>query len=114
MQGNMQAAIDRKTVAPNDLPLEFMMNALRLTDGVPAALFAERTGISLAHKSSPCWPKHGKRLAGPRPKRAAPRTGISRRFRNDLLNCLDVSVGWRGRKYASFQQPLNGWQIRAR
>ncbi len=31
-----------------DLPGEFMMNALRLTGGVPRTLFAERTGLSLA------------------------------------------------------------------
>ncbi len=31
-----------------DLPFEFMLNALRLTDGVDAALFATHTGLSLA------------------------------------------------------------------
>lgn len=35
-------------VAPDDLPGEFMMNALRLTDGVPLSLFSERTGLPLA------------------------------------------------------------------
>ncbi len=35
-------------VARDDLPFEFMLNALRLTDGVPAALFAERTGMPLS------------------------------------------------------------------
>ncbi|NWG30345.1 MAG: oxygen-independent coproporphyrinogen III oxidase-like protein [Rhodocyclaceae bacterium] len=34
-------------VAPEDLPGEFMMNALRLTQGVPLALFTERTGLPL-------------------------------------------------------------------
>ena len=33
-------------VAHNDLPGEFMMNALRLTDGFPLELFSERTGRS--------------------------------------------------------------------
>ena len=32
----------------DDVGFEFMLNALRLTDGVPAALFAERTGFPLA------------------------------------------------------------------
>ncbi len=32
-------------VAAADLPFEFMMNALRLVDGVPLALFGERTGL---------------------------------------------------------------------
>ncbi len=34
-------------VAVEDLPFEFMMNALRLIDGVELPLFAERTGLSL-------------------------------------------------------------------
>ncbi len=35
------------TISSTDLPSEFMMNALRLTEGVPVGLFAERTGLSL-------------------------------------------------------------------
>jgi putative oxygen-independent coproporphyrinogen III oxidase len=35
-------------VSAADLPFEFMLNALRLREGVPASLFAERTGLSLA------------------------------------------------------------------
>lgn len=34
-------------VPPDELPGEFMMNALRLTDGVEAALFPARTGLPL-------------------------------------------------------------------
>ncbi|MCW5625829.1 MAG: oxygen-independent coproporphyrinogen III oxidase-like protein [Burkholderiales bacterium] len=34
-------------VTPAELPFEFMMNALRLTDGVPAELYAARTGLPL-------------------------------------------------------------------
>jgi oxygen-independent coproporphyrinogen-3 oxidase len=34
-----------EVVAPEQLPFEFMMNALRLIDGVPSALFAERTRL---------------------------------------------------------------------
>ena len=33
-------------VAPADLPVEFMMNALRLVDGVAPGVFEERTGLS--------------------------------------------------------------------
>ena len=32
-------------VAVNELPFEYMLNALRLVDGVPMAAFAERTGL---------------------------------------------------------------------
>jgi oxygen-independent coproporphyrinogen-3 oxidase len=37
-----------RTLNTTELPFEFMLNALRLTDGVPSALFEERTGVSLA------------------------------------------------------------------
>jgi oxygen-independent coproporphyrinogen-3 oxidase len=38
------------TLIPADeLPLEFMLNALRLVAGVPTPLFSERTGLPLAH-----------------------------------------------------------------
>lgn len=37
----------QQTVADADLPLEFMMNALRLVDGVDTRLFTERTGLPL-------------------------------------------------------------------
>jgi oxygen-independent coproporphyrinogen-3 oxidase len=32
-------------VPPAELPFEFMLNALRLSDGFPIALFEERTGL---------------------------------------------------------------------
>src|SRR5438132_14055806 len=35
------------TVPPAELPFEFMLNALRLVDGFPLALFQERTGMPL-------------------------------------------------------------------
>ncbi|WP_404367725.1 radical SAM family heme chaperone HemW [Marinobacter sp.] len=34
-------------IEPDELPLEFLMNALRLNEGVPEHLYAERTGLSL-------------------------------------------------------------------
>jgi putative oxygen-independent coproporphyrinogen III oxidase len=42
------ATRDWQPVAAEDLPGEFMMNALRLNDGVPLELFTERTGLPLA------------------------------------------------------------------
>src|SRR5207253_7863566 len=35
------------TVAPAELPFEFMLNALRLIEGFPPALFQERTGLPI-------------------------------------------------------------------
>ena len=38
---------EQHTVEAHELPFEFMMNALRLTEGVPRTLFEERTGLPL-------------------------------------------------------------------
>ena len=40
--------LEDAVVARKDVGFEFMLNALRLTDGVPSSLFAERTGYPLA------------------------------------------------------------------
>jgi len=45
MQGN---AMERESIVSQDaLGFEFMMNALRLIDGVPLSLFQQHTGLSL-------------------------------------------------------------------
>ena len=36
-----------RVLAEDDLPLEFMMNALRLNQGVEACYFSQRTGLML-------------------------------------------------------------------
>ena len=46
-------ARNASTVAPDALPGEFMMNALRLVDGVEPALFEARTGLALARIEGP-------------------------------------------------------------
>lgn len=40
--------VEDKTIAFAELPFEFMLNALRLIDGVESSLFVERTGLSLS------------------------------------------------------------------
>jgi oxygen-independent coproporphyrinogen-3 oxidase len=48
----MQSALQRdgshiaesRTLEPSELPFEFMLNALRLREGVPASLYTERCG----------------------------------------------------------------------
>lgn len=40
-------AIEANTVDPHEIPFEFMLNALRLTEGFPVTLFAERTGMPI-------------------------------------------------------------------
>ena len=39
---------DAREVAESELPFEFMLNALRLIEGFPVALFAQRTGLPIA------------------------------------------------------------------
>lgn len=46
--GTAAAIGGSNTISFSDLPLEFMMNALRLTGGFSASLFAERTGLPLS------------------------------------------------------------------
>lgn len=36
---------ERKLIDPEDLPFEFMLNALRLREGVPFDFYTERTGL---------------------------------------------------------------------
>jgi oxygen-independent coproporphyrinogen-3 oxidase len=42
------AIAESREVADAELPFEFMLNALRLIDGFPVALFAQRTGLPIA------------------------------------------------------------------
>ncbi len=48
LRGDGSHIAEARTLGPSDLPFEFMLNALRLREGVAASLFAERTGLSLA------------------------------------------------------------------
>lgn len=47
METKGHALIESKEIAAKDLPFEFMLNVLRLTDGVDTASFSERTGLPL-------------------------------------------------------------------
>jgi oxygen-independent coproporphyrinogen-3 oxidase len=70
-------------VSRNDLAFEFMLNALRLTEGVPAATFAERTGLPLAVAGSALEIAVRKGLLDPDPSVIKP-TPLGRRFLDDL------------------------------
>ena len=48
MAAGGRSIVEHKVVAASELPFEFMLNALRLVEGVPVALFRERTGMELA------------------------------------------------------------------
>ena len=70
-------------ITRRDLPFEFMLNALRLTDGVPATLFAERTGMPLSIAARPIAEATRRGLLDPDPTVLRP-TPLGRRFLNDL------------------------------
>jgi oxygen-independent coproporphyrinogen-3 oxidase len=71
-------------IDPAQLPFEFMLNALRLVEGFPAALFQERTGLapSVIQKSLEKAEREG--LLERDLKRVRP-SDKGRRFLNDLL-----------------------------
>ena len=87
MQSQPSVAVERKTVATEDLPFEFMMNALRLTDGVPAAMLQERTGVPAAKIMAQIETARQKGLLETNPTVFRP-TEQGRLFLNDLLQCF--------------------------
>lgn len=52
MLNKQDATIESREVSPNELPFEFMLNALRLVEGVPTSYFSERTGLPLSKLSA--------------------------------------------------------------
>ncbi|HUO43819.1 MAG TPA: radical SAM family heme chaperone HemW [Burkholderiales bacterium] len=71
-------------VAADDIGFEFMMNALRLGNGFPVALFEERAGLPLTAVTKPLEQAERKGLITRDHQRIAP-TPLGRRFLNDLL-----------------------------
>ncbi len=76
-------------VAPADLGFEFMMNALRQNHGFEAALFQERTSLSLLSLRRELEEAEKRGLLDRDPGRIAP-TEMGRRFLNDLLEIFLV------------------------
>ena len=67
-----------------DIAFEFMMNALRLNDGFPSALFEERTGLPLTCVL-PALDEAERRGFIERDHQHIQPTALGRRFLNDLL-----------------------------
>jgi putative oxygen-independent coproporphyrinogen III oxidase len=78
------AVQEAREVGAADLPIEFMMNALRLSEGFPAALFTERTGLPLSAVEGPLARAQAAGLLE-RDALAIRPTALGRRFLNDLL-----------------------------
>jgi len=70
-------------VSESELPFEFMLNALRLTEGVPIAFFSARTGLSLDIIKPLLQKAHDQELLEPNPELLRP-TPQGLRFLNDL------------------------------
>jgi oxygen-independent coproporphyrinogen-3 oxidase len=80
---------DTRTVTRDDLPFEFMMNALRLTEGVPSALFEARTGLPLIVCAAALEQARSRGLLERDAARLKP-TLPGQRFLNDLLELFLV------------------------
>ncbi|GAB3630591.1 YggW family oxidoreductase [Pandoraea terrae] len=83
---------DENEVSARDLPFEFMLNALRLTDGVPTETFADRTGLPMAKLAKPLAEAVEKGLLVRDPGRIAP-TELGQRFLNDLQAMFLLAPG---------------------
>jgi len=77
------ALLEERDVGRSDVGFEFMLNAMRLTDGVPVALFQERTGFPLTVIEPALREAEAKGLLARDHLRIAP-TPLGRRFLNDL------------------------------
>ena len=84
MQQQPKCAIVRRQISAQDLPFEFMLNALRLTDGVPTTWFSERTGLPVTSIQCAITQAVERGLMDADPLNLRP-TALGRTFLNDLL-----------------------------
>lgn len=72
------------SVAVGELPFEYMLNALRLVDGVPMADFAQRTGLPLERIAEPLAQARQRGWLTPDLQRLQT-TPLGQRFLNDVI-----------------------------
>ncbi|MFB3045396.1 MAG: radical SAM family heme chaperone HemW [Acidiferrobacterales bacterium] len=89
--GTARGIIDDRRLSWQDAIVEFMMNALRLTDGFPVPLFQERTGLPISVAMSALNTAQREELLVRGDQTIRP-TDRGKRFLNDLL-CLFLSDG---------------------
>jgi len=75
---------ERREVDARELPFEFMMNALRLTEGFEIGTFGDRTGLPITVAEKALAAAEAKGLVSRDHVRIRP-TDLGRRFLNDLL-----------------------------
>jgi len=77
------AIIESKALEPKDLPFEFMLNALRLCEGVATNTFSERTGLPLIVISQGLADASKKNLLDENPSQLKA-TALGMRYLNNL------------------------------
>ncbi len=82
--GTLAALGGEQHVSMEDVVFEFMLNALRLTEGVPVMLFSERTGLDLACMQKPLSQAMTRGLLESDQEHIRP-TPLGRRFLNELV-----------------------------
>jgi oxygen-independent coproporphyrinogen-3 oxidase len=90
--GGAAGIAGERTLAPEDLPVEFLMNALRLNEGVSSASYAALTGASLADIAPGLAAARARGLLTTDQGRLVP-TELGRRFLNDLLAIFEHEHG---------------------
>jgi oxygen-independent coproporphyrinogen-3 oxidase len=76
--------VEHRELARRDLPFEFMMNALRLSDGFEVSAFVERTGLPIVVAEQPLARAEARGLLERDHVRVRP-TALGQRYLNDLL-----------------------------
>lgn len=82
--GVREAVAESNTIQRQDLGFEFMMNSMRLVDGVPIDLFQARTGLPLVSIQTPMTQAIDKGLLVQTHSHLKP-TPLGQRYLNDLL-----------------------------
>ena len=77
-----------RELSPEELPVEFMLNVLRLNEGVPVDLFERRTGLRLTEIEPLLRSARERGLLDPSPGRLKP-SALGRRFLNELLGIFE-------------------------
>ena len=89
--------LEDREVTRAEIGFEFMLNAMRLTDGVPVALFAERTGFPLGIVGKELDAAERRGLIVRDHERLGP-TPLGRRFLNDLQAMFLPRTAARGQR----------------
>ena len=83
MEAKGNALIESRVLEAKDLPFEFMLNTLRLTDGVATNTFSERTGLPLNVISKGLAEASNKQLLDENPSQLKA-TPLGMRYLNNL------------------------------